>query len=101
MVGKNMDRITKILFGGVVTAALVLGVGYTASIRAYSGVSDLVAQCETENARTTTSKAKFGWQDAPLICDPEILRTTSRNSPSVGIQVQIIDAQRKGERWLE
>lgn len=96
-----MDRITKVLLGGVAIAALVVGIGYAASIRAYSHVSDLVAQCETENARTTTSKAKFGWQDAPLICDPEILRTTSRNSPSVGIQAQIINNQRKGERWLE
>lgn len=94
-----MDRITKILFGGVAIAALVVGIGYAASVRAYSHVSDLVAQCETENARTTTPNAKVGWQ--PYICNPEILRTTSRNSPSVGIEAQIIDTQRKGERWLE
>lgn len=101
MGSKHMDRTTKILLGGITAAALVVSGGYAASIRTNSLVSDLVARCKTENARTTTPKSQDGWETAPLICDPEILRTKSDNLHSVGIQAQIIDAQRQGERWLE
>lgn len=101
MASKYLDKTTKILLGGIVVAALVIGIGYVASIRANSHVSDLVAQCQAENARSGASKSQDGWESSPLICDPKILRTISRNSPTVGIQAQIMDTQRQGERWLE
>ena len=94
-----MDRNTKILLGGVVIAASVVGIGYAASRIAYSHVSDLAAQCESQNARTTTSKSQVGW--VPLVCDPEILMETSVDEPKVGIQTQMIDTQLQGERWHE
>lgn len=96
-----MDKTIRILIVGIAAAALVAGVGYVASLRAKSHVSDYVAQCQAENARTPPSKSKDGWEDAPLICDPEILLERPGNSPSVGIQAQIVDTQRQGERWLE
>lgn len=89
MASKYLDKTTKILLGGIVVAALVIGIGYVASIRANSHVSDLVAQCQAENARSGASKSQDGWENSPLICDPKILRTISRNSPTVGIQAQI------------
>lgn len=101
MASKYLDKTTKILLGGIVVAALVVGIGYVASIRANSHVSDLIAQCQAENARSRASKSQDGWENTPLICDPKILRTISRNSPTVGIQAQIMDTQGQGERWLE
>ena len=54
MVSKRMDGMAKILLGGVAAAALVVGVGYAALIKANLHVSDLVAQCKTkENVPTT------------------------------------------------
>lgn len=95
-----MDKTIKILLGGVAVAAFVVGVGCVVSLLAKSHVSEYVAQCQSENARPP-SKSKDGWEDAPLICDPEILRKTSTNLPYIGVQAQIVDAQRQGDKSLE
>ena len=93
-----MDKATKILLGGIVTAILVVGVGYMNLVKSKSELSDLVAQCQSMNTRASVPKDKDGWESAPLVCNPEDL---SIFESQVGIQAKIVDTQRHGEKWFE
>lgn len=99
--GDRMEKYTKILLAGAVSALLVVGIGYAVSLRGKAHVSDLIAQCQSENAHATRSTDKDGWETIGLICDPEQLKKLPGGLPSGGIQFKIIDAQRQENEWVE
>ena len=98
---KRIEMPTRIFLGGLVVALFVLGVGYTAVLVNKLHLVDLVAQCESKNSGATQEKDKDGWENVPIVCEPEILAQLSSNPPSVGIQAQIEDVYRQGQRKFD
>lgn len=93
-----LKKPTKLLLAGVIAALLIVGIGYAASLRSKARVSDLIAECQTENTRTTPSKDKDGWEDFGLVCEPELL---SGSLPAGDIQSQIVDARHQERAWIK
>lgn len=91
-----MDRSTRILIGAALAALLTLGIGFAGSKYSEKELKNLIQTCEAEGERSRAT-AKHKWQQGPLICDPETLKSLGDNT---GLQAQIVDTQQKAHTWL-
>lgn len=85
-----MDRSSKIFLGGIICATVIVAIGFANTYRLESKLKKIEVECVTEGKQ---NKPTINFK---MICDVEDLIGLDRSSePLVGIQADIVAAQRK------
>jgi len=85
-----MERPTTILIGGGICAALIIAAGYVNSYRLETDLHNLEARCEEEGEKN------IAYPRLKLLCNAnDLVELEGESSSSVGIQAQIVSAQKK------